>query len=221
MADGGEGTVDVRWSPAATGVGRLITCGTVTGALPDMRVEATFGMLGDGVTAVIEMAAASGLHRCGASSTTRWQRRLTGRGNCCWPRQRKGARIILGIGGATVDGGLGCAQACGVSILTCGTTNLWTSRMTPVTGRGMVDLVDHVADLRLLEGVEIVVASDVTNPLYGAEGACRQYSAHRKAPCLPMWTRWIAGCGSWRSGRVRSRPLNAPVPVPRVGWGSE
>src|SRR5687767_9957927 len=58
MADGGEGTVAAL--VAATG-GRLITR-RVTGPLPDMRVDAAFGLLGDGQTAVIEMAGASGLH---------------------------------------------------------------------------------------------------------------------------------------------------------------
>src|SRR5688572_24826785 len=57
VADGGEGTVAAL--VAATN-GRFETR-SVTGPLPDMRVDATFGMLGDGATAVIEMAAASGL----------------------------------------------------------------------------------------------------------------------------------------------------------------
>src|SRR5690242_5348630 len=58
MADGGEGTVEAL--VAATS-GRLLTQ-TVTGPLPGMKVEAIFGILGDGQTAVIEMSAASGLH---------------------------------------------------------------------------------------------------------------------------------------------------------------
>src|SRR5678815_1497843 len=58
MADGGEGTVQALVS--ATG-GRLLTQ-RVTGPLPEMKVDATFGLLGDGKTAVIEMSATSGLH---------------------------------------------------------------------------------------------------------------------------------------------------------------
>src|SRR4051794_34511389 len=57
MADGGEGIVDAL--VVATG-GQLITR-QVTGPLPDMKLDATFGILGDGMTAVIEMSAASGL----------------------------------------------------------------------------------------------------------------------------------------------------------------
>ena len=57
MADGGEGTVAAL--VAATG-GKLISR-RITGPLPEMKVDAIFGMLGDGQTAVIEMSAASGL----------------------------------------------------------------------------------------------------------------------------------------------------------------
>src|SRR5688572_22197829 len=57
MADGGEGTVDAL--VAATG-GR-IERRRVTGPLPEMKVDAAFGVLGDGTTAVVEMSAASGL----------------------------------------------------------------------------------------------------------------------------------------------------------------
>src|SRR4051812_11239789 len=58
LADGGEGTVDAL---VAAPHGHLLPR-RVTGPLPDTTVDATFGMLGDGQTAVIEMAAASGLH---------------------------------------------------------------------------------------------------------------------------------------------------------------
>src|SRR5438552_14257744 len=57
VADGGEGTVDAL--VAATG-GRIETR-RVTGSLPDMRVDARFGVLGNSKTAIVEMAAASGL----------------------------------------------------------------------------------------------------------------------------------------------------------------
>src|SRR5208337_3251725 len=57
MADGGEGTVEAL--VIATG-GRFVSR-RVTGPIPEMKVEARFGILGDGQTAVIEMAAASGL----------------------------------------------------------------------------------------------------------------------------------------------------------------
>ncbi|HSI32358.1 MAG TPA: glycerate kinase, partial [Tepidisphaeraceae bacterium] len=112
MADGGEGTVDAL--VAATG-GRLLTR-TVTGPLPNMRVEAAFGVLGDGQTAVIEMAAASGLHLLRPEQYDPLATTTYGTGELILAAIEAGARrIILGIGGsATVDGGVGCAQACGV-----------------------------------------------------------------------------------------------------------
>ena len=180
MADGGEGTVDAL--VAATG-GRLITR-TVTGPLPDMRVDATFGLLGDGRTAVIEMAAASGLHLLRPEQYDPVATTTYGTGELLLAAVEAGARrIILGIGGsATVDGGLGCAQACGASILIRNSVNVWTASMSPVTGRGMIELVDHLADARLLDDeVEVVVASDVTNPLYGPDGAARVFGPQKGA----------------------------------------
>jgi len=108
MADGGEGTVDAL--VAATG-GRLITR-TVTGPLPEMRVDATFGMLGDGETAVIEMAAASGLALLRPEEYDPERTTTYGTGELIMAAAGEGAnRIVLGIGGsATTDGGIGCAQ---------------------------------------------------------------------------------------------------------------
>ena len=57
MADGGEGTVDALVAATA---GRFETR-RVCGPLPEMKVDARFGILGHGVTAVIEMSAANGL----------------------------------------------------------------------------------------------------------------------------------------------------------------
>jgi glycerate kinase len=179
MADGGEGTVEAL--VAATG-GRLISR-TVTGPLPDMRVDATFGLLGDGRTAVIEMAAASGLALLKPEQFDPMATTTYGTGELILAAVDAGARrIILGIGGsATVDGGLGCAQACGASILIRDTVNLWTSRMTPIDGRGMIEWVDRVADARLLGDVEVVVASDVTNPLFGPNGAAHVFGPQKGA----------------------------------------
>src|SRR5438552_5255120 len=115
MADGGEGTVAAL--VAATG-GRLETR-RVTGPLPEMKVDATFGILGDGKTAVIEMAAACGLallppeHRNPLNTTT------FGAGELLMAAAAlRVSDIILGVGGsATTDAGIGCAQACGLPVI--------------------------------------------------------------------------------------------------------
>jgi len=114
MADGGEGTVSAL--VAATG-GRIVRR-TVTGPLPGMRVEAEFGILGDGVTAVIEMAAASGLALLEPHLRSPLRTTTYGTGELLRAAAEAGAtHVILGIGGsATIDGGIGCAQACGAQV---------------------------------------------------------------------------------------------------------
>ncbi len=108
MADGGEGTVEAL--VAATG-GRFETR-RVTGPLPEMKVDARFGILDDGATAVIEMSAASGLALLRAEDRDPMRTTTFGTGELLMAAARMGvSRIILGIGGsATIDGGVGCAR---------------------------------------------------------------------------------------------------------------
>jgi glycerate kinase len=90
-------------------------------------------------------------------------------------------RIILGIGGsATVDGGIGCAQACGLPVILQGGE---PAAMTePLCGRDLdsVVLIKHGRGSPL-ERIEIVVASDVTNPLFGENGAARIFGPQKGA----------------------------------------
>jgi glycerate kinase len=146
MADGGEGTVDAL--VRATG-GKFVTR-RVTGPLPEMKVDATFGILGDGESAVIEMAAASGLHLLRPELYDPMRATTRGTGELLLAAAELGVkRIILGIGGsATVDGGVGCAEA--ATALRSG----------------------HV---------EMIVACDVTNPLYGIDGAARVFGPQKGA----------------------------------------
>src|SRR5947207_1194337 len=115
MADGGEGTVAAL---VAATKGELVTR-QVTGPLPHMKVDATFGVLGDGETAVIEMAAASGLALLAPADRNPLNTTTYGTGELMLAAVQMGAkRIILGIGGsATIDGGIGCAQACGLPVI--------------------------------------------------------------------------------------------------------
>ena len=174
LADGGEGTVQALVS--ATG-GRLVET-RVTGPLGE-PVDAFFGVLGDGVTAVIEMAAASGLplvppdRRDPAVTTTR------GTGELILAALDEGCRrLIVGIGGsATNDGGAGMAQALGASFKDGKGAEL------PPGGLALAQL--HSIDLsgldRRLQHVEIVVACDVDNPLYGPNGASAVYGPQKGA----------------------------------------
>ena len=111
MADGGEGTMRSLLDAAG---GELISC-RVKGPA-GQKVTAAYGMLADGRTAVIEMAAASGLALAAGSSKNPLKTTSYGTGELIRDALDRGARkIILGIGGsATNDGGTGMAQALGV-----------------------------------------------------------------------------------------------------------
>jgi glycerate kinase len=148
MADGGEGTVDALVK--ATG-GRFVMR-RVTGPLPEMQVDATFGLIDEGRTAVIEMAAASGLHLLRPDAYDALRATTFGTGELLRAAVEIGVRkIILGIGGsATTDGGVGCRDACA-----------------------------RVLDK--LRGIEIVVACDVSNPLYGPNGAAHIFGPQKGA----------------------------------------
>jgi glycerate kinase len=181
MADGGEGTVAAL--VAATG-GRLVTH-TVTGPLPEMKLEATFGLIdseGTGTTAVIEMAAASGLTLLRPDQYDPLATTTFGTGELIAQAIRFGAkRIILGIGGsATVDAGIGAAQACGFTILM--RDGEPTSSTEPLCGRDIenVLMVKHGRG-EITNGIEITVACDVTNPLDGDNGAAAVFGPQKGA----------------------------------------
>ena len=164
MADGGEGTVATL--VAATG-GKLFTR-RVTGPLPDMRVDAVFGMLGDGQAAVIEMSAASGLALLKPEDRNPMRTTTFGTGELLNAAVELGARrIILGIGGsATVDGGIGCAQATGHTIILDDGEPV--SPTEPLTGADLsrVMLVKRHRGEKT-DGIEIIVACDVTETEIG------------------------------------------------------
>ena len=177
MADGGEGTVAAM--VAAIG-GRIIT-NRVTGPLPDMKVDASWGML-PGATAVIEMSAASGLALLKPADRNPLNTTTFGAGELIAAAVRNGAKkIIVGIGGsATIDAGIGCAQACGFTVLLRNAEP--TSMTEPLCGRD----VENVLSVKhgrgeITAGIEIVVASDVTNPLYGPNGAARVFGPQKGA----------------------------------------
>ncbi len=114
MADGGEGTVQ----SLVDATGGTIIEKTVTGPL-GQPVRAFFGILGDGKTAVIEMAAAAGLHLIEKSKRNPLVTTTFGVGELILAAIESGVkRVILGLGGsATNDGGAGMAQALGAKLL--------------------------------------------------------------------------------------------------------
>jgi glycerate kinase len=198
MADGGEGTVDAL--VAATG-GQLITR-TVTGPRPEMRVDASFGMLGDGETAVIEMAAASGLALLRPEERDPERTTTYGTGELIMAALAAGARrILLGIGGsATMDGGVGCAQACGVSFHIG--EHILEPGGPPFVGRDFWlsarPLPESPGRYRVARRLPITVACDVTNPLTGPTGAARVFGPQKGATPeqVERFDRWLGGLAS-------------------------
>lgn len=173
MADGGEGTVDAVL--AATG-GERREC-AVRGPL-GAPVQAHWGWLEEGA-AVIEMAAASGLHWVAPQLRDATRTTSYGTGELIRAALDAGARkIILGLGGsATNDGGMGLLQALGVRFL--------DERGEPLGDGGAALAGLHAIDLAGLDprlaGVEVEVAADVNNPLCGEHGASAVFGPQKGA----------------------------------------
>jgi glycerate kinase len=176
MADGGEGTVSAL--VAATG-GRLERV-AVKGPLGE-TVEAGYGILGGQLTAVIEMAAASGLPLVPAGKRNPLKTTTFGTGQLMRAALEKGCRkLIIGIGGsATTDCGTGMAQALGVRFLRADGTAI----DQPMCGELLaeVEKIDLTGLHPLVASSQITAACDVDNPLLGPRGAVRVYSRQKGA----------------------------------------
>lgn len=174
VADGGDGTAEAL--VAATG-GRMVEL-TVTGPLGE-PVEASYGLLGDGKTAVVEMALASGLHLVPQEKRNPMKTTTYGTGELIAAALDQGIeKVIVGIGGsATVDGGAGMAQALGCALLDENGEDI------PRGGKGLACLarIDLSHRHPALKKVEAVVACDVDNPLTGPQGAPAVYGPQKGA----------------------------------------
>ena len=174
VADGGEGTVDAM--VAATG-GRIIPL-RVTGPL-GTPVDAFYGLSGDGRSAIIEMAAASGLEQVPADRRDALHATSWGTGELIRDALDKGVeRLIIGIGGsATNDGGAGMVQALGAKLL--------DASGKPVAYGGaalaQLDSIDLSEFDARIKSCRIDVACDVTNPLLGETGASAVFGPQKGA----------------------------------------
>ncbi|WP_040161222.1 glycerate kinase [Nigerium massiliense] len=174
MADGGEGTVQSLVD--ATGGRRM----TVPVSDPLGRpVEASFGVLGGGDVAVLEMAAASGLELLEPGERDPLGASTYGTGQLITAALHTGTRrIIVGIGGsATNDGGAGMVQALGGRLVDASGADLSPG------GAALAELahIDLSGLPERLRAVEIVVACDVDNPLTGPRGASRVFGRQKGA----------------------------------------
>lgn len=174
MADGGEGTVQ---SLVDATNGHLIKK-TVHNPL-DQLSEAYYGILGDGQTAVIEMAQASGIQYVDDQTHNPLITTTYGTGELMLDAMDHGVqKIILGIGGsATNDGGAGMAQALGAQLLDSDNHEL-------AYGGGALDQLDHIDTSKMdpwVKETKVLIASDVTNPLTGKDGASAVFGPQKGA----------------------------------------
>lgn len=178
IADGGEGTVEAM---VEANDGKMVML-PVMGPMGDF-VGAFYGLSGDGQTAFIEMAAASGLMLVPAGERNPLRATSYGTGELIRHALDAGVRhIILGIGGsATVDGGMGMAQALGARFLdergeSVGLGGWALQRLVKID---LSDLDPRLHDCR------IEVACDVDNPLLGERGAAAVFGP-QKGACIEM-----------------------------------
>jgi len=178
MADGGEGTAkamieagDGLWIPHI-----------VMGPLREMRVEAGFAWFPDG-TALVEMAAASGLELLKSEQFNPLKTTTYGTGQLIKAAVKHGAsKILLAVGGsATVDGGLGAAMALGWKFLD------HHKNPVPLGGGGLEKIAKIIKPEPSLllshdnKPVAVEVLCDVDNPLCGEHGAAEIYGPQKGA----------------------------------------
>lgn len=174
VADGGEGTLEAM---VANSGGKIFTC-NVHDPLMNL-IQAQYGILGDGVTCVIEMARASGLPLVPKEKRNPLITTTFGVGELIKEALTQGCRkFIVGIGGsATNDAGVGMLQALGFSFLDA------QGKEVGFGGGvlGEIVCIDVTHALSVLCECTFTIACDVDNPMYGERGAAHIYSRQKGA----------------------------------------
>lgn len=172
LADGGEGTTDAL----VEGLGGTYAYVEVTGPF-GKSVKAKYGILGDGITAVMEMAEAAGITLADRSELNPWKASTYGVGEMIKDAIQKGCRkFIIGIGGsATTEGGVGMLTALGYEFL--------KKDGTPITpDMQELDQIEQISGehaIPELKECRFQIACDVKNPLYGEKGAVYVYGPQK------------------------------------------
>lgn len=174
VADGGEGTMEAL----------LQTLGGVRVSLVvkdplGREIEATYVILNDGITAVVEMSAASGLPLLKSDERNPLKTSTYGTGQLICDALDRGCRkILVGIGGsATNDAGMGMLQALGFRFL-----DAQGNQLQPVgENLQLVSSIDSTGRHPDLDKTEFVVACDVKAPLYGRNGAAYVFAPQKGA----------------------------------------
>jgi glycerate kinase len=186
LADGGEGTVEAL----TLGMGGQLQTVRVSGPL-GTPADAVYGILNDGVTAVIEMSAAAGITMVSEKERNPLHTTTFGVGEMIADAIRKGCRkFIVGIGGsATNDGGAGMLQALGFG--------MFDREGNPIAfgARGLEHLAAITEDSVIpeLKHCEFRIACDVNNPLCGDNGCSAIFGPQKGATTsmIMQMDRWL------------------------------
>ena len=175
MADGGEGTVDALVSARH---GRKVEI-EVSHPLIEQKVKTYFGLIENDQTAVIEMALANGIHLIEPSQRNPLLTSTLGTGEMIKVALGFGvSKIIIGLGGSvTNDAGAGMAQALGAKFFD-------ENDQVVQVGGGQLSHIKSIDFSKLdsrLKDTEIIIASDVNNPLCGENGASHVFAPQKGA----------------------------------------
>ena len=174
MADGGEGTVDAM----IEGLGAIETNVEVHGPLME-KVTARYGILPDGITAVMEMAQAAGLTLIKENERNPLYTTTYGVGEMINDAILRGCRkFYIGIGGsATNDGGTGMLAALGYRFMDISNREIQTGAL----GLEHLAIIDNQNILPELKDCEFHIVCDVNNPLCGEFGCSRVFAPQKGA----------------------------------------
>ena len=211
LADGGEGTLD---AVAACG-GEVVTC-EVAGPL-GKRASARMLLDTERESAVIEMAEAAGIGYSSCTESAALAATTYGVGELVLRAVRAGAKTLyIGLGGsATNDGGAGMLQALGARVV----NDQGCDVALGLAGLEQVAGVDLVPAVRALDGVRIVVLSDVENPLVGRRGALAVFGGQKGLPtgdaeALRKYDGWMVGYGRLLDAAIAEARAQGSLLVP-------
>ena len=177
LSDGGEGFIETMVSSTGGIIEKVLVKDPI-----GRQIEASFGILGDKKTAVIEMAAASGITLLDNIEKNPLKTSTYGTGQLIKSAMDKNiSKIIMGIGGsATVDGGVGMAMALGIQFLD-------KSGKSIGFGGGALEKIYTIDTTHIdprVKRIQIEVACDVSNPLTGESGAAAVFGPQKGASPL-------------------------------------
>ena len=214
LADGGEGTVEAL----TLGMGGKLQSIEVTGPLGN-KILAQYGILSDGKTAIVEMAAAAGITLVPDNKRNPLYTTTYGVGEILLDAMHKGCRhFIIGIGGsATNDGGVGMLQALGYDMLDA------DGNPVPFGAAGLKVLC-RIDDSRVtpeLKECSFRIACDVTNPLCGEKGCSAIYGPQKGASPedIALMDKWMGDYARISKKKYSHADANAPGAGAAGGMG--